>query len=252
MMGRPGTPSLLREINDRAALELLLAEGPLTRSQVGEGTGLSKVTASQTLTRLEERGLVAVTGQQAGVRGPSAAVYAVVPSTAIVAGLDVAPEAVTTGVADVTGHVLAEVTVDPNGAGDPVQLVRNAVAAACRAARIEAAQLRAVVIGTGGMVDPRTGDVRLSVNLPEWHEGVLGALRSDLRRPVTIENDVNLAAMAEHAQGAARGVDDFVLVWIGSASGSRRYWAAGCTAGPAAPLARSATCRCRACRCRRT
>jgi hypothetical protein len=142
-------------------------------------------------------------------------VYAVVPSTAIVAGLDVAPEAVTTGVADVTGQVLAEVTVDPNGAGNPVQLVRNAVAAACRAARIEAAQLRAVVIGTGGMVDPRTGDVRLSVNLPEWHEGVLGALRGDLRRPVTIENDVNLAAMAEHAQGAARGADDFVLVWMG-------------------------------------
>src|SRR5439155_431648 len=150
-------------------------------------------------------------GQQAGVRGPSAAVYAVVPSTGIVAGLDVAPEAVTTGVADVTGQVLAEVTVDPNGAGNPVQLVRNAVAAACRAAQIEAAQLRAVVIGTGGMVDPRTGDVRLSVNLPEWHEGVLGALRGDLRRPVTIENDVNLAAMAEHAQGGARGVDDFVL-----------------------------------------
>ena len=214
-MARPGTPSLLREINDRAALELLLAEGPLTRSQVGEGTGLSKVTASQTLTRLEERGLVAITGQQAGVRGPSAAVYAVVPSTAIVAGLDVAPEAVTTGVADVTGQVLAEVTVDPNGAGNPVQLVRNAVAAACRAAQIEAAQLRAVVIGTGGMVDPRTGDVRLSVNLPDWHEGVLGALRGDLRRPVTIENDVNLAAMAEHAQGAARGLDDFVLVWMG-------------------------------------
>jgi predicted NBD/HSP70 family sugar kinase len=215
MMGRPGTPSLLREINDRAALELLLDEGPLTRSQVGEGTGLSKVTASQTLTRLEERGLVAVTGQQAGVRGPSAAVYAVVPSTAIVAGLDVAPEAVTTGVADVTGQVLAEVTVDPNGAGNPVRLVRNAVAAACRAAQIEAAQLRAVVIGTGGMVDPRTGDVRLSVNLPDWHEGVLGALRGDLRRPVAIENDVNLAAMAEHAEGAARGVDDFVLVWMG-------------------------------------
>ena len=214
-MGRPGTPSLLREINDRAALELLLADGPLTRSQVGERTGLSKVTASQTLTRLEERGLVAVTGQQAGARGPSAAVYAIVPSTGIVAGLDVAPEAVTTGVADVTGQVLAEVTVDPNGVGDPVRLVRNAVAAACRAAQIETAQLRAVVIGTGGMVDPRTGDVRLSVMMPDWHEGVLDALRGDLRRPVTIENDVNLAAMAEHAQGAARGVDDFVLVWMG-------------------------------------
>src|SRR6516164_8343261 len=215
MAVRPGTPSLLREINDRAALELLLAEGALTRSQVGERTGLSKVTASQTLTRLEERGLVSVTGQQAGGRGPSAAVYSVIPSSAYVAGLDVAPEAVTTGVADVTGRVLTEVTVDPNGASNPVELVRNAVSTACRSARVRAGQLRAFVIGTGGMVDPRSGDVRLSVNMPDWHEGVLDALRSDLSRPVTIENDVNLAAMAEHELGAARGVDDFVLVWMG-------------------------------------
>jgi predicted NBD/HSP70 family sugar kinase len=219
LAGRPGTPSLLREINDRAALELLLAEGALTRSQLGERTGLSKVTASQTLTRLEERGLVSVTGQQAGGRGPSAAVYSVIPSSAYVAGLDVAPEAVTTGVADVTGRVLTEVTVDPNGASNPVELVRNAVSTACRAARVRAGQLRAFVIGTGGMVDPRTGDVRLSVMMPDWHEGVLGALRGDLRRPVTIENDVNLAAMAEHALGAARGVDDFVLVWMGMGLG---------------------------------
>ena len=219
MAGRPGTPSLLREINDRAALELLLAEGALTRSQVGERTGLSKVTASQTLTRQEERGLESVTGRQAGGRGPSAAVYAVVPSSAYVAGLDVAPEAVTTGVADVTGRVLTEVTVDPNGASNPVELVRNAVSTACRSARVRAGQLRAFVIGTGGMVDPRSGDVRLSVNMPDWHEGVLDALRSDLRRPVTIENDVNLAAMAEHELGAARGVDDFVLVWMGMGLG---------------------------------
>jgi predicted NBD/HSP70 family sugar kinase len=141
-------------------------------------------------------------------------VYAIVPSSAVVAGLDVAPEAVTTGIADVTGRVLAEVTVDPNGVGNPVRLVRNAVAAACRAAEVEAGELRSVVIGTGGMVDPLTGDLRLSVNLPDWHEGVLGALRGDLRRPVIIENDVNLAAMAEHAEGAAQGVDDFVLVWM--------------------------------------
>jgi predicted NBD/HSP70 family sugar kinase len=215
MAVRPGTPSLLREINDRAALELLLAEGALTRSQVGERTGLSKVTASQTLTRLQERGLVTVTGQQAGGRGPSAAVYAIVPSSAYVAALDVAPEGVTTGVADVTGRLLTEVTVDPNGARNPVQLVRNAVSTACRSARVEAEQLRAFVIGTGGMVDARTGDVRLFVDMPDWHEGVLDALRNDLRRPVTIENDVNLAAMAEHALGAAQGMDDFVLVWLG-------------------------------------
>jgi predicted NBD/HSP70 family sugar kinase len=71
------------------------------------------------------------------------------------------------------------------------------------------------VIGTPGVLDPRTGDLRLAVNLPAWHEGVHDALRADLGRPVTIENDVNLAAMAERAAGAAQGTDDFVLVWIG-------------------------------------
>src|SRR6185369_55705 len=55
----PGTPSLLRAINDRAALDLLLERGPLTRAQLGELTGLSKVTASQLVERLEERRLAA-------------------------------------------------------------------------------------------------------------------------------------------------------------------------------------------------
>ena len=66
---RPGTPSLLRELNDRAALDLLLGGEMLTRSQISEYTGVSKVTVSQMLTRLEERGLVAIAGEQAGGRG---------------------------------------------------------------------------------------------------------------------------------------------------------------------------------------
>lgn len=212
---RPGTPSLLRELNDRAALELLLTGGPMTRAQLGERTGLSKVTASQLLVRLEVRGLVEVAGEQAGGRGPNAALYGVVPSSAYVAGLHVERDEFSAGVADVTGRVVTEISVDPNGAGNPVELVRSAIAAACGAAGIAPEALRAVVIGTPGVVDPRTGDLRLAVNLPAWHEGVRDALRADLGRPVTIENDVNLAAMAERAVGAARGADDFVLVWIG-------------------------------------
>ncbi len=215
MKRRPGTPSLLRELNDRSALELLLSGGPMTRAQLGEHTGLSKVTASQLLGRLQERGLVELAGEQAGGRGPNAALYAVVPEVAYVAGLHVERDEVSAGVADVTGRVITEVSVDPNGTGDPVELVRGAVATACGAAGLSPDALRAFVIGTPGVLDPRTGDPRLAVNLPAWHEGVLEALRSDLGRPVTIENDVNLAAMAERESGAAAGADDFVLVWIG-------------------------------------
>jgi predicted NBD/HSP70 family sugar kinase len=215
MQRRPGTPSLLRELNDRSALELLLSGGPMTRAQLGEHTGLSKVTASQLLSRLEERGLVAVAGELAGGRGPNAALYAVVPSTAYVAGLHVEQDEISAGVADITGNVVTRISVDPSDAEDPVALVRGAVLAACSSAGVPPESLRAFVIGTPGVLDPRTGDPRLAVNLPAWHEGVLAALRTDLGRPVTLENDVNLAAMAERAVGAAAGVEDFVLVWIG-------------------------------------
>ncbi len=213
--GRPGTPSLLRVLNDRAALDLLLGGELLTRSQISEYTGVSKVTVSQMLTRLEERGLVAIAGEQAGGRGPNAALYSVVPSSAYVAGLYVESDLVSAAVADVTGRRVAEVSGNPNGGDDPVELVRGTVEQACTRAGIEVTRLSALVIGSPGVVDPRTGDPRLAVNLPAWHEGALDALTDAWHKPVVIENDVNLAAMAERADGAAADADDFVLVWLG-------------------------------------
>ncbi|MEV6156730.1 ROK family protein [Nonomuraea sp. NPDC052129] len=213
MERRPGVPRLLREINDRAALELLLATGPMTRGQIGDQTGLSKVTASQTLSRLEERGLVEVVGTQAGGRGPNAALYSVIPSSAYVAGLEVGPELISAAVADIHGRTIAEVTVGPADLDDPVSVVHGAIMKACRSAKISIGRLRGVVIGTPGVVDPRSGDVRFSFDLPGWHEGIHEALAGDLKREVTIENDVNLAAIAERADGAAQGLDDFVLLW---------------------------------------
>src|SRR5439155_967128 len=213
--GRPGTPSLLRVLNDRAALDLLLGGELLTRSQISEYTGVSKVTVSQMLTRLEERGLVAIAGEQAGGRGPNAALYSVVPSSAYVAGLYVDFDLVSAAVADVTGRRVAEVSGNPNGAEDPVELVRGTIERACASAGVEVTRLSALVIGSPGVVDPRTGDPRLAVNLPTWHEGALDALKDAWHKPVVIENDVNLAAMAERADGAAASADDFVLVWLG-------------------------------------
>jgi predicted NBD/HSP70 family sugar kinase len=213
--GRPGTPSLLRVLNDRAALDLMLGGEMLTRSQISEYTGVSKVTVSQMLARLEERGLVAIAGEQAGGRGPNAALYSVVPSSAYVAGLYVDFDLVSAAVADVTGRRVAEVSGNPNGTDDPVELVRGTIEQACASAGIEVTRLSALVIGSPGVVDPRTGDPRLAVNLPAWHEGALDALTDAWHKPVVIENDVNLAAMAERADGAAAAADDFVLVWLG-------------------------------------
>lgn len=219
MSRRPGTPRLLRQLNDRAALDLLVASGPLTRTQIGEATGLSKVTASQLLSRLEERELVHVVGTQAGGRGPNAALYAVVPSSAYVVALDISLAVVTALIADITGRIVAEISFDALAAPDPVAVVHKTVMSLVDRAEVPLDRLDACVIGTPGVVDPRTGDVRFSFDLDSWHEGVLDSLRTDLRRSVIIENDVNLAALAEHAEGVAKGISDFVLLWFGEGGG---------------------------------
>jgi predicted NBD/HSP70 family sugar kinase len=216
---QPGTPSLLRAINDRAALELLLDRGPLTRAQLGELTGLSKVTASQLVERLEERQLVARVGELAGGRGPNAQLYAVVPSSAYVVGVEVGPSQVVAASADITGAVTARIEVSTHDAADPVGVVHAAVLEAATSAQAPWERVRRVVLGTPGLVDPTTGDIGFAFDLPQWHHGLLAALRADLKRPVTFENDVNLAAIAEARVGAARGVEDFALLWIGRGVG---------------------------------
>jgi predicted NBD/HSP70 family sugar kinase len=219
MTSRPGTPHLIRELNDRTALDLMLVAGPLTKTRLSELTGLSKVTASQLLTRLEDRGLVHVVGSQGGNRGPNAALYAVVPSSGYVAGLHVGPDVVKTAVADITGAVVAQVSIDPHEVADPVAVIRDAVTKATRRAGVSRSRLRCLVIGSPGMIDSRSGDLRYAYDLPEWHAGLLKALRTGFRRPVLIGNDVNLAALAERSVGAALGIDDFVLMWVGRGIG---------------------------------
>ncbi|MEV0136563.1 ROK family transcriptional regulator [Dactylosporangium sp. NPDC050688] len=210
----PGTPRLLRALNDRAALELLLSKGPLTRAQLGELTGLSKVTASQLVERLEERGLVTRVGEQAGGRGPNAQMYAVVPATAYVVGVDAGPQHVVAGVADITGKIVGRTDVSIGEGDDPVKVVHAAVVEAAAEAGAPIERIRRIVLGTPGLVDPKSGEITFAWDLPRWHRGLLTALREDLGRPVVFENDVNLAAIAEQHSGAAIGAKDFVLVWL--------------------------------------
>ncbi|WP_046774875.1 ROK family transcriptional regulator [Streptomyces yangpuensis] len=210
----PGTPSLLRAMNDRAALDLLLTHGPLSRTRIGHLTGLSKPTASQLLARLEAAGLVVVTGTDGGRPGPSAQLYAINPRAAYVGGLDVTPGRVLAAVADLTGTVIASHEVPYTEGAQAVGQVTEALGGAVEAAGLHRGDLHRVVIGTPGAFDPQSGRLRYASHLPGWHSPtLLDDLAAALPMPVEYENDVNLAAVAEQRLGAARGHEDFVLLW---------------------------------------
>lgn len=222
----PGTPSVLRAMNDRAALDLLVTQGPLTRTRIGELTGLSKPTASQLLARLEEAGLVRSTGSQSGRPGPNAVLYEINPASAHVAALSVGPTGIDAVVADITGTVVGSCRVEADAVAEDVrhrtaQLVAEAVDGALRPTGLGHDDLAAVVVGTPGAIDPHTGQLRYAPHLPGWHSRTLLAdLAEVVGRPVVIENDVNLAAVAEQYEGAAQDHDHFVLAWLDEGVGA--------------------------------
>ncbi len=215
--GTPGTPRVLRAMNDRAALDLLLEHGPLSRTRIGKLTGLSKPTASQLLARLEAAGLVLAGGTTEGRPGPGAQLYEVNPAAAYAAGIDVTPDRVLAAVADVTGRTVGRYELPTPGrrAATPVvQQVTDALDGAVKAAGLARDDVHRLVIGTPGAFDPGTGRLRYASHLPGWHSpALLEELAAALPMPVEYENDVNLAAVAEQRLGAARGHEDFVLLW---------------------------------------
>src|SRR5688572_17065710 len=96
-------PNLIRAVNDRAALQALADRGPLTRPEIGALLGLSKPTASQLLSRLQEAGLVIPEGIREGGPGRAAEVYRINPDIAHVACFDATPGMIDAVIADVTG-----------------------------------------------------------------------------------------------------------------------------------------------------
>ncbi|MEU6669960.1 ROK family transcriptional regulator [Streptomyces sp. NPDC046727] len=219
----PASPSTARAINDRLALRLLQQEGPLTAGRLKQLTGLSRPTVADLVERLTVSGLITVVGESGEVRrGPNARVYGIVADRAHLAALDVRTEGVLVLVSDLVGRVLAEASAPIGGDTGTEPAVEQAVAAVESAVKEAGAdRLHTVGIGAPGLIDPATGDLRDSAGLPAWHRSLAAALQDRLPGArVTVENETNLAALAEQREGAAQDRDTFVLLWLGHGVGA--------------------------------
>ncbi|MGI5141448.1 ROK family transcriptional regulator [Streptomyces sp. CA-106110] len=218
----PASPSTARALNDRAALRLMQQEGPLTAGQLKQLTGLSRPTVADLVERLTAAGLITVVGESGEQRrGPNARLYGIVANRAHLAALDVRTEGVSVLVSDLLGGVLAEASVPIAGDTGTGTAVEQVVALVERAAKeAGAGSLHTVGIGAPGLIDPATGELRNSTGLPEWHRRLAAALQERLPARVMVENETNLAALAEQREGAARDRDTFVLLWLGYGTGA--------------------------------
>ncbi|WP_219825963.1 ROK family transcriptional regulator [Nonomuraea typhae] len=205
---KTATPAMARAINDRLALDLLLARGPLTAPQLRELTGLSRPTVSDLIERLRSAGLIEVTGESGeDRRGPNARLYGLVAGRAHVAGVDIRWSGLSVTVADLTGREVGSAVHEPSD--DLHTAIAETVARAAGGR-----PLQAVVLGSPGLVHPETGALTSDSRVRGWRPGLPAELRRTLGVQVVLENEVNLAAIAEHRAGAAAGSADFVLLWL--------------------------------------
>src|SRR6202011_4026871 len=84
----------------------------------------------------------------------------------------------------------------------------------------QASSLQGIGIGVPGIIDMKTGMLRESPNLPGWAgTPVQAEIEHLLGTRVILENDANVAALGEKWLGAARDVDDMVMLTLGTGVG---------------------------------
>lgn len=212
------SPDVLRANTDQHVLELLY-HGPLSRAELAAKGGFSKPTASESVRRLEARGLVGETGDRRHGVGRAATLMGIRPDAGVGLAVTIEPTGIRASTHGVSGEFVGQAEVSLPSAHGP-----RAVAAALRKAvrAVAGAGYPPVRVAAVSAADPvQRSDGRL-VELPDapFLVGTLDtrkALSPYVEGEVFVDNDVNWAASAELS--ARADATDFGYLHLGTGLG---------------------------------
>jgi len=181
-----------------------------SRMQISEETGLSPSTVTHVVRRLIDEGHLAEAGTVKASGGRPQALLEFRPESEVVAVVDVRRGRIDTVLADWYGTSVAR--ADAELTADALVDIETCVSSLARSAAVE---IRAVCVAIPGVAS-EGGQVRLAPSVGIADGQPLGdQLRSRLRVPVVVDNDVNLMVVGEHVAGAAKDAADIALIHVG-------------------------------------
>ncbi|GAA4838623.1 ROK family protein [Kitasatospora terrestris] len=213
-----------RRANQVATLRALRAAAPARLTQLHRDTGLSRPTVEAAVGELLDAGWAVQIDPDPEVASPGrpARRYVFNARAGYALGVDLAPHRVLARLTDLDGVTVGEfqAAVDPSDDRATVLSALRYAARRCLAqAGVPDTALCAVGVASPGVVG-RDGTVLFSV-LPGWAgQNLAEELSGDFPCPVLVENDSNLAAVAEHWRGSIKGSDDALAVLSGLRTGA--------------------------------
>lgn len=233
----------MRSVNGIQLLNLIRDSGPLSRAMLARLSSLSKPTVSEQVNRLLAFGVAVETGQgePASRGGKRPTMVAFNADAGRVAGIAIGPETTRIALANLQGdpQVRTEIRTSPQqGPRRLLERIERAVAGLAARDGQAAGAIRTVGVGVPGRVDRTAGIALEAGNLGQWnHVDLRTPLESRFGCPVIVDNDVNVALVAELYHGAAQNADTAVLVRAGTGIGAAvamnrtihhgSHWAAG-------------------------
>ena len=218
----PGSQSSLREANRARLLDSLKRHGRLTQIELAGATGLSPATVSNIVKELVATGSLHATPSTSSGRR---ALRVTLPhGLGLVAGVHVSPRHLRVALSDLNATVLAErhMPLARDHRAD-AELDKTALLVMDMVESIGSSMSEVLAVGlaVAAPIDRRTGMTARGGILRGWDGVPLGAsLARRLDKPVQVDNSANLAALAEHRSGAARGRSTVVTLDVGNGIGA--------------------------------
>lgn len=132
-------------------------------------------------------------------------------------GIDIGGTKIAAAVVDTGGAVIARRQV-PTESDEPGAIV-SAILKVAREMKAAAPAAVAAGVGAAGLVDVARGVILGAPNLAYRNVPVRDTLQDRLGLPVIVDNDANVAALAEALHGAGRGAGDQIMITVGTGIG---------------------------------
>jgi glucokinase len=186
---------------------------------------LSAPSVTNVVATLISTGLVETLGEGDSTGGRPPDILRFKAEHGCVAGVEITRDVLRFLLADLNGRELTQSeTLIEKSKSTPRQICRQIAKQLWQLLRKKGLlrkQLFRLTVGVPAIVNVDEGTVLAFTALQDWNRVPLGPmLARELKCPVFVDNDTNLAAQGEFHSGAARGENDFVFITIGEGVGA--------------------------------